>query len=167
MNDLSSHDGLHDALTGALTLPAFYEAVTREIARARRDPMQLHLLLLNLLPINQGEDMDCKSSKSSKSSKHRKNAIDQEQLLVALIELVHELQISLRENDLISRTGLSEVSIVFSGNAEDLKKRVLKIANDFSATVAMVQYQENWKLAQFLTAGDLASQEAVRAKTLK
>ncbi len=161
MNDLSSHDGLHDALTGALTLPAFYEAVTREIARARRDPMQLHLLLLNLLPINQGEDMD------SKSSKHRKNAIDQEQLLVALIELVHELQISLRENDLISRTGLSEVSIVFSGNAEDLKKRVLKIANDFSATVAMVQYQENWKLAQFLTAGDLASQEAVRAKTLK
>ncbi len=161
MNDLSSHDGLHDALTGALTLPAFYEAVTREIARARRDPMQLHLLLLNLLPINQGEDMD------SKSSKHRKNAIDQEQLLVALIELVHELQISLRENDLISRTGLNEVSIVFSGNAEDLKKRVLKIANDFSATVAMVQYQENWKLAQFLTAGDLASQEAVRAKTLK
>jgi GGDEF domain-containing protein len=161
MNNLSSHDGLHDALTGALTLPAFYEAVTREIARARRDPMQLHLLLLNLLPINQGEDMD------SKSSKHRKNAIDQEQLLVALIELVHELQISLRENDLISRTGLSEVSIVFSGNAEDLKKRVLKIANDFSATVAMVQYQENWKLAQFLTAGDLASQEAVRAKTLK
>ena len=161
MNDLSSHDGLHDALTGALTLPAFYEAVTREIARARRDPMQLHLLLLNLLPINQGEDMD------SKSSKHRKNAIDQEQLLVALIELVHELQISLRENDLISRTGLSEVSIVFSGNAEDLKKRILKIANDFSATVAMVQYQENWKLAQFLTAGDLASQEAVRAKTLK
>jgi GGDEF domain-containing protein len=161
MNDLSSHDGLHDALTGALTLPAFYEAVTREIARARRDPMELHLLLLNLLPINQGEDMD------SKSSKHRKNAIDQEQLLVALIELVHELQISLRENDLISRTGLSEVSIVFSGNAEDLKKRVLKIANDFSATVAMVQYQENWKLAQFLTAGDLASQEAVRAKTLK
>ena len=161
MNNLSSHDGLHDALTGALTLPAFYEAVTREIARARRDPMQLHLLLLNLLPINQGEDMD------SKSSKHRKNAIDQEQLLVALIELVHELQISLRENDLISRTGLSEVSIVFSGNAEDLKKRILKIANDFSATVAMVQYQENWKLAQFLTAGDLASQEAVRAKTLK
>ncbi len=164
MNDLSSHDGLHDALTGALTLPAFYEAVTREIARARRDPMQLHLLLLNLLPINQGEEMD---SQSSKSSKHRKNAIDQEQLLVALIELVHELQISLRENDLISRTGLSEVSIVFSGNAEDLKKRILKIANDFSATVAMVQYQENWKLAQFLTAGDLASQEAVRAKTLK
>ncbi len=161
MNNLSSHDGLHDALTGALTLPAFYEALTREIARARRDPMQLHLLLLNLLPINQGEDMD------SKSSKHRKNAIDQEQLLVALIELVHELQISLRENDLISRTGLNEVSIVFSGNAEDLKKRVLKIANDFSATVAMVQYQENWKLAQFLTAGDLASQEAVRAKTLK
>jgi len=164
MNNLSSHDGLHDALTGALTLPAFYEAVTREIARSRRDPMQLHLLLLNLLPTNQGEDID---SKSTNSSKHRKNAIDQEQLLVALIELVHELQISLRENDLISRTGLSEVSIVFSGNAEDLKKRILKIANDFSATVAMVQYQENWKLAQFFTAGDLASQEAVRAKTLK
>ena len=164
MNELSSHDGLHDALTGALTLPAFYEAVTREIARSRRDPMRLHLLLLNLLPTNQGEDMD---SKSTKSSKLRKNAIEQDHLLVTLIELVHELQISLRENDLISRTGLSEVSIVFSGNAEDLKKRVLKIANDFSATVAMVQYQENWKLAQFLTAGDLASQEAVRARTLK
>lgn len=164
MNNLSSHDGLHDALTGALALPAFYEAVTREIARARRDPMQLHLLLLNLLPTNEVDDID---SKSSKSSNHRKNLIEQDQLLVALIELVHELQISLRENDLISRTGLSEVSIVFSGNAEDLKKRVLKIANDLSATVAMVQYQENWKLAEFLTAGDLASQESVRAKTLK
>ncbi len=161
MNNLSSHDGLHDALTGALTLPAFYEAVTREIARARRDRMQLHLLLLNLLPTNQGDESD------AESPTYRKNSIQQDQLLVALIELVHELQISLRENDLISRTGLSEVSIVFSGNAEDLKKRVLKIANDFSATVAIVQYQENWKLAEFLTAGDLASQEAVRAKTLK
>lgn len=91
MNNLSSHDGLHDALTGALALPAFYEAVTREIARARRDPMQLHLLLLNLLPTNEVDDID------SKSSNHRKNSIEQDQLLVALIELVHELQISLRE----------------------------------------------------------------------
>ena len=161
MNNLSSHDGLHDALTGALTLPAFYEAVTREIARARRDPIQLHLLLLNLLPTAHVDESD------SESTTYRKNPIEQDQLLVALIELVHELQISLRENDLISRTGLSEVSIVFSGNAEDLKKRVLKIASDFSATVAIVQYQENWKLAEFLTAGDLASQEAVRAKTLQ
>ena len=161
MNNLSSHDGLHDALTGALTLPAFYEAVTREIARARRDPIQLHLLLLNLLPTAHVDESD------SESPTYRKNPIEQDQLLVALIELVHELQISLRENDLISRTGLSEVSIVFSGNAEDLKKRVLKIASDFSATVAIVQYQENWKLAEFLTAGDLASQEAVRAKTLQ
>ena len=161
MNNLSSHDGLHDALTGALTLPAFYEAVTREIARARRDPIQLHLLLLNLLPTAHVDESD------SESPTYRKNSIQQDQLLVALIELVHELQISLRENDLISRTGLSEVSIVFSGNAEDLKKRVLKIANDFSAAIAIVQYQVNWKLAEFLTAGDLASQEAVRAKTLK
>ena len=161
MNNLSSHDGLHDALTGALTLPAFYEAVTREIARARRDPIQLHLLLLNLLPTAHVDESD------SESPTYRKNPIEQDQLLVALIELVHELQISLRENDLISRTGLSEVSIVFSGNAEDLKKRVLKISNDFSAAIAIVQYQVNWKLAEFLTAGDLASQEAVRAKTLK
>ena len=161
MNNLSSHDGLHDALTGALTLPAFYEAVTREIARARRDPIQLHLLLLNLLPTAHVDESD------SESPTYRKNPIEQDQLLVALIELVHELQISLRENDLISRTGLSEVSIVFSGNAEELKKRVLKIANDFSAAIAIVQYQVNWKLAEFLTAGDLASQEAVRAKTLK
>ena len=161
MKNLSSHDGLHDALTGALTLPAFYEAVTREIARARRDPIQLHLLLLNLLPTAHVDESD------SESPTYRKNPIEQDQLLVALIELVHELQISLRENDLISRTGLSEVSIVFSGNAEDLKKRVLKIANDFSAAIAIVQYQVNWKLAEFLTAGDLASQEAVRAKTLK
>ena len=161
MNNLSSHDGLHDALTGALTLPAFYEAVTREIARARRDPIQLHLLLLNLLPTTHVDESD------SESPTYRKNPIDQDQLLVALIELVHELQISLRENDLISRTGLSEVSIVFSGNAEELKKRVLKIDNDFSAAIAIVQYQKNWKLAEFLTAGDLALQEAVRAKTLK
>lgn len=161
MNNLSSHDGLHDALTGALTLPAFYEAVTREIARARRDPIQLHLLLLNLLPTAHVDESD------SDSPTYRKNPIELDQLLVALIELVHELQISLRENDLISRTGLSEVSIVFSGNAEELKKRVLKIANDFSAAIAIVQYQENWKLAEFLTAGDVASQEAVRAKTLK
>ena len=161
MNNLSSHDGLHDALTGALTLPAFYEAVTREIARARRDPIQLHLLLLNLLPTAHVDESD------SESPTYRKNPIEQDQLLVALIELVHELQISLRENDLISRTGLSEVSIVFSGNAEELKKRVLKIDNDFSAAIAIVQYQKNWKLAEFLTAGDLALQEAVRAKTLK
>ena len=161
MNNLSSHDGLHDALTGALTLPAFYEAVTREIARARRDPIQLHLLLLNLLPTAHVDESD------SDSPTYRKNPIELDQLLVALIELVHELQISLRENDLISRTGLSEVSIVFSGNAEELKKRVLKIANDFSAAIAIVQYQVNWKLAEFLTAGDVASQEAVRAKTLK
>ena len=161
MKNLSSHDGLHDALTGALTLPAFYEAVTREIARARRDPIQLHLLLLNLLPTAHVDESD------SESPTYRKNPIEQDQLLVALIELVHELQISLRENDLISRTGLSEVSIVFSGNAKDLKKRVLKIANDFSAAIAIVQYQENWKLAEFLMAGDVASQEAVRAKTLK
>ena len=161
MNNLSSHDGLHDALTGALTLPAFYEAVTREIARARRDPIQLHLLLLNLLPTAHVDESD------SDSPTYRKNPIELDQLLVALIELVHELQISLRENDLISRTGLSEVSIVFSGNAEDLKKRVLKIASDFSAAIAIVQYQVNWKLAEFLTAGDLASQESLRAKTLK
>ena len=161
MNNLSSHDGLHDALTGALTLPAFYEAVTREIARARRDPIQLHLLLLNLLPTAHVDESD------SDSPTYRKNPIELDQLLVALIELVHELQISLRENDLISRTGLSEVSIVFSGNAEELKKRVLKIDNDFSAAIAIVQYQKNWKLAEFLTAGDLALQEAVRAKTLK
>ena len=122
MNNLSSHDGLHDALTGALTLPAFYEAVTREIARARRDPIQLHLLLLNLLPTAHVDESD------SESPTYRKNPIEQDQLLVALIELVHELQISLRENDLISRTGLSEVSIVFSGNAEDLKKRVRVMA---------------------------------------
>ncbi len=156
MNNLSSHDGLHDALTGALTLAAFYEAVAREISRASRDPMEFHLLLLNL-----------PSAEKDESSNLRKKSIQQEQLLVQLVELVHELQISLRANDLISRTGLSELSIVFSGNAGDLKKRLLTIVNRFSATVAIVKYQKDWKLSQFLTAGDIALENAVRVKTMK
>ena len=73
-----------------------------------------------------------------------------------LVELVHALKSSLRINDLISRTALSEISVVFSGNADELKKRVLETAKNFSAEVAMVQYQENWKLPDFLMAGDMA-----------
>ena len=158
MNDFSSHDGLHDALTGALTLQAFYEAVEREIARAGRDSINLHLLLLKLsTPIKT-------NSIENESTNPSTNHIEQELLLVQLIELVHTLKNSLRINDLISRTGLSEISVVFSGSADDLKKRVLEIAENFSAELAIVEYQENWKLAEFLLAGDVELQKMVTAK---
>ena len=158
MNDFSSHDGLHDALTGALTLQAFYEAVEREIARAGRDSINLHLLLLKLPPSVKTNSIENELTNSSK------NPIEQELLLVQLIELVHTLKNSLRINDLISRTGLSEISVVFSGSADDLKKRVLEIAENFSAELAIVEYQENWKLAEFLLAGDVELQKMVTAK---
>ena len=158
MNDFSSHDGLHDSLTGALTLQAFYEAVEREIARAGRDSINLHLLLLKLPPPVKTNSIENELTNSSK------NPIEQELLLVQLIELVHTLKNSLRINDLISRTGLSEISVVFSGSADDLKKRVLEIAENFSAELAIVEYQENWKLAEFLLAGDVELQKIVTAK---
>ena len=158
MIDFSSHDGLHDALTGALTLQAFYEAVEREIARAGRDSINLNLLLLKLPHPVQNNFTENESTNSSK------NPIEQELLLVQLIELVHTLKNSLRINDLISRTGLSEISVVFSGSADDLKKRVLEIAENFSAELAIVEYQENWKLAEFLLAGDVELQKMVTAK---
>ena len=158
MIDFSSHDGLHDALTGALTLQAFYEAVEREIARAGRDSINLNLLLLKLPHPVQNNFTENELTNSSK------NPIEQELLLVQLIELVHTLKNSLRINDLISRTGLSEISIVFSGSADDLKKRVLEIAENFSAELAIVDYQENWKLAEFLLAGDVELQKMVTAK---
>lgn len=158
MIDFSSHDGLHDALTGALTLQAFYEAVEREIARAGRDSINLNLLLLKLPHPVQNNFTENELTNSSK------NSIEQELLLVQLIELVHTLKNSLRINDLISRTGLSEISIVFSGSADDLKKRVLEIAENFSAELAIVEYQENWKLAEFLLAGDVELQKMVTAK---
>jgi PleD family two-component response regulator len=150
MKNLSSHDGLHDALTGALTLQAFYEAVEREIARARRDSINLYLLLLKLSHPIQNTFADTEFSNPNK------NSVEREILLVQLVELVHALKSSLRINDLISRTALSEISVVFSGNADELKKRVLETAKNFSAEVAMVQYQENWKLPDFLMAGDMA-----------
>ena len=158
MNNFSSHDGLHDSLTGALTLQAFYEAVEREIARAGRDSINLHLLLLKLPPPVKTNSIENELTNSSK------NPIEQELLLVQLIELVHTLKNSLRINDLISRTGLSEISVVFSGSADDLKKRVLEIAENFSAELAIVEYQENWKLAEFLLAGDVELQKMVTAK---
>jgi hypothetical protein len=145
-------------MTGALTLQAFYEAVDREIARAGRDSMNLHLLILKL-PFRREDTLT-----DIKVNNANKNLIEQEQLLVQLIELVHALKISLRVNDLISRTGLCEISIVFSGNPEELKKRVLETAKNFSAKVAMVQYQENWKLPEFLLAGDMALKGKVDAK---
>jgi hypothetical protein len=158
MKNLSSHDGLHDSLTGALTLLAFYEAVEREIARAGREIMSLHLLLLKLpLPIGN-------SSANSETTRLSNNQMSEELLLVQLIELVHELKSSLRNNDLISRTGLSEISIVFSGNAKDLKKRIIEIASRYSAEIAMVQYQENWKLPEFLMVGDIALKGIVTEK---
>ena len=150
MKNLSSHDGLHDALTGALTLQAFFEAVEREIARARRDSINLYLLLLKLSHPIQNTFADTEFSNPNK------NSVEREILLVQLVELVHALKSSLRINDLISRTALSEISVVFSGNADELKKRVLETAKNFSAEVAMVQYQENWKLPDFLMAGDMA-----------
>ena len=150
MKNLSSHDGLHDALTGALTLQAFYEAVEREIARARRHSINLYLLLLKLSHPIQNTFADTEFSNPNK------NSVEREILLVQLVELVHALKSSLRINDLISRTALSEISVVFSGNADELKKRVLETAKNFSAEVAMVQYQENWKLPDFLMAGDMA-----------
>ena len=150
MKNLSSHDGLHDALTGALTLQAFYEAVEREIARARRDSINLYLLLLKLSHPIQNTFADTEFSNPNK------NSVEREILLVQLVELVHALKSSLRINDLISRTALSEISVVFSGNADELKKLVLETAKNFSAEVAMVQYQENWKLPDFLMAGDMA-----------
>jgi len=156
MDNLSSHDGLHDALTGALTLAAFYEAATREIARANRGSMPLHLLLLNL-----------PSTEREENSNLQKKPIVDEQRLVQLVEMVHELKNSLRDNDLISRTGLGEISIVFSGNADDLHKRLLNLVQKFSAIVAIVQYQEDWKLSQFLTAGDRALEGIVRSKKLE
>jgi hypothetical protein len=140
MNDFSSHDGLHDSLTGALTLQAFYEAVEREIARAGRDSINLHLLLLKLPPPVKTNSIENELTNPSK------NHIEQELLLVQLIELVHALKNSLRINDLISRTGLSE------------------IARNFSAEVAIMEYQENWKLAEFLLAGDVKLQKIVTAK---
>ena len=158
MIDFSSHDGLHDALTGALTLQAFYEAVEREIARAGRDSINLNLLLLKVPHPVQNNVTENELTNSSK------NPIEQELLLVQLIELVHTLKNSLRINDLISRTGLSEISVVFSGSADDLKKRVLEIAENFSAELAIVEYQENWELAEFLLAGDLKLQKMVTAK---
>ena len=158
MNNFSSHDGLHDSLTGALTLQAFYEAVEREIARAGRDSINLHLLLLKLPPPVKTNSIENELTNSSK------NPIEQELLLVQLIELVHTLKNSLRINDLISRTGLSEISVVFSGSADDLKKRVLEIAENFSAELAIVEYKENWKLAEFLLAGDVELQKMVTAK---
>ena len=158
MNNFSSHDGLHDSLTGALTLQAFYEAVEREIARAGRDSINLHLLLLKLPPPVKTNFTENELTNSSQ------NPIEQELLLVQLIELVHTLKNSLRINDLISRTGLSEISVVFSGSADDLKKRVLEIAENFSAELAIVEYQENWKLAEFLLAGDVELQKMVTAK---
>lgn len=161
MMNLSSHDGLHDALTGALTLQAFYEAVEREIARTGRDAMKLHLLLLKLPSPIEKTSMDTELTTLSK------NPIEQEQLLVQLIELVHALKISLRNNDLISRTGLSEISIVFNGNAEELSKRVVETAKDFSAEIAMVQYQKNWKLPDFLLAGDMALHGIVTANMVQ
>lgn len=150
MKNLSSHDGLHDALTGALTLQAFYEAVEREIARADRDSINLYLLLLKLSHPIQNTFTDTEFSNPNK------NSVEQEILLVQLVELVHALKSSLRINDLISRTALSEISVVFSGNADEIKKRVLETAKNFSAEVAMVKYQENWKLPDFLMAGDMA-----------
>ena len=158
MIDFSSHDGLHDALTGALTLQAFYEAVEREIARAGRDSIKLNLLLLKLPDPVKNNFTENELTNSSK------NPIEQELLLVQLIELVHTLKNSLRINDLISRTGLSEISVVFSGSADDLKKRVLEIAENFSAELAIVEYQENWKFAEFLLAGDVELQKMVTAK---
>ncbi len=150
MKNLSSHDGLHDALTGALTLQAFYEAVEREIARADRDSINLYLLLLKLSHPIQNTFTDTEFSNPNK------NSVEQEILLVQLVELVHALKSSLRINDLISRTALSEISVVFSGNADEIKKRVLETAKNFSAEVAMVKYQKNWKLPDFLMAGDMA-----------
>ena len=115
MNDFSSHDGLHDSLTGALTLQAFYEAVEREIARAGRDSINLHLLLLKLPPPVKTNSIENELTNSSK-------------------------------------------------NPNDLKKRVLEIAENFSAELAIVEYQENWKLAEFLLAGDVELQKMVTAK---
>ena len=158
MNDFSSHDGLHDSLTGALTLQAFYEAVEREIARAGRDSINLHLLLLKLPhPVKN-------NFTENEITNPGKNHIEQELLLVQLIELVHALKNSLRINDLISRTGLSEISVVFSGSPDELMKRVLEIAKNFSVEVAIMEYQENWKLAEFLLAGDVELQKIVTAK---
>ena len=158
MIDFSSHGGLHDALTGALTLQAFYEAVEREIARAGRDSTNLHLLLLKLPhPVKN-------NFTENESTNPSKNHIEQELLLVQLIELVHALKNSLRINDLISRTGLCEISVVFSGSPDELMKRVLEIAKNFSAVVAIMEYQENWKLAEFLLAGDVELQKIVTAK---
>ena len=110
MNNFSSHDGLHDSLTGALTLQAFYEAVEREIARAGRDSINLHLLLLKLPPPVKTNSIENELTNSSK------------------------------------------------------KKRVLEIAENFSAELAIVEYQENWKLAEFLLAGDVELQKMVTAK---
>jgi hypothetical protein len=93
-----------------------------------------------------------------------KNHIEQELLLVQLIELVHALKNSLRINDLISRTGLCEISVIFSGSPDELMKRILEIAKNFSAEVAIMEYQENWKLAEFLLAGDVELQKIVTAK---
>jgi len=114
MINFSSHDGLHDALTGALTLQAFYEAVEREIARAGRDSINLHLLLLKLPHPVKNNFTENELTNSSK------NPIEQELLLVQLIELVHTLKNSLRIND--------------------------------------------WKLAEFLLAGDVELQKMVTAK---
>jgi GGDEF domain-containing protein len=158
MTNFSSHDGLHDALTGALTLQAFYEAAEREIARAGRDSINLHLLLLKLPPPVKTNSIENELTNPSK------NHIEQELLLVQLIELVHALKNSLRINDLISRTGLSEISVVFSGSPDELMKRVLEIAKNFSAEVEIMKYQENWKLAEFLLAGDVKLQKIVTAK---
>jgi hypothetical protein len=43
-------------------------------------------------------------------------------------------------------------------------KRVLEIAKNFSAEVEIMEYQENWKLAEFLLAGDVKLQKIVTAK---
>jgi DUF438 domain-containing protein len=137
MNDFSSHDGL---------------------ARAGRDSINLHLLLLKLPPPVKTNSIENELTNPSK------NHIEQELLLVQLIELVHALKNSLRINDLISRTGLSEISIVFSGSPDELMKRVLEIAKNFSAEVEIMEYQENWKLAEFLLAGDVKLQKIVTAK---
>jgi len=104
-----SHDGRHDSLTNLLAPPLYYDEMARELARFKRNAMELCAIRLELPPTSTVEE---------------------------IIAFADALTSNARIEDLISRIGEFEFGLLIRGDKKVIEKFIARIDYEIEISYA-------------------------------
>ena len=166
---LVSHDGLHDSLTGLLSLPAFLDSATRIISSTIRSAGSVNLFLGSLLVSDNSNAQRLAISEKRELACMSESEIGE--LAARIVTCSGILRSEFREGDLVARYTFGDFLILTSGDYDVINKKIesFGIESDVAIVGARIDLsqKDNTTLgAQSVLLSTIAALEALQSQRI-